>query len=125
MNLGTATSILRLIDSCITHLKAQRPSRTSNESKAEEEEEGTAASFEPRKGTFGKCGVLSRPSFVVSVVTFPPDLPEGTCPPRLNLRILGRNENEGDEWGGGSLAMLDNDDRVLSHYHSMLEKCVL
>jgi len=30
---------LRLIDSCITQLKAQRPSRTCNESKAEEEED--------------------------------------------------------------------------------------
>ena len=29
-------SYLRLIDSCITHLKAQRPSRTCNESKEEE-----------------------------------------------------------------------------------------
>jgi len=32
-------SYLRLIDSCITQLKAQGPSRTSNESKEEEEEE--------------------------------------------------------------------------------------
>jgi len=30
---------LRLIDSCITQLKAQGPSRTCNESKEEEEEE--------------------------------------------------------------------------------------
>jgi len=33
-------SYLRLIDSCITQLKAHEPSRTSDESK-EEEEEGT------------------------------------------------------------------------------------
>jgi len=33
-------SYLRLIDSCITQLKPQGPSRTCNESKAEEEEEG-------------------------------------------------------------------------------------
>ena len=32
-----AGSYLRLIDSCITHLKAQGPSRTCNESKEEEE----------------------------------------------------------------------------------------
>ena len=32
-------SYLRLIDSCITHLKAQGPSRTCNESKEEEAEE--------------------------------------------------------------------------------------
>ena len=32
-------SYLRLIDSCITQLKAQGPSRTCNESKEEEEEE--------------------------------------------------------------------------------------
>jgi len=31
-----AGSYLRLIDSCITHLKAQRPSRTCNERKEEE-----------------------------------------------------------------------------------------
>jgi len=32
-------SYLRLVDSCITQLKAQGPSRTCNESKEEEEEE--------------------------------------------------------------------------------------
>jgi len=35
-----AGSYLRLIDSCITQLKAQRISRTCNESEEEEEEEG-------------------------------------------------------------------------------------
>ena len=34
-----AVSYVRLIDSCVTDLKAQRPSRTCNASKAEEEEE--------------------------------------------------------------------------------------
>ena len=34
-----AGSYLRLIDSCITRLKAQEPSRTYSESKEEEEEE--------------------------------------------------------------------------------------
>ena len=34
-----AGSYLRLIDSCITQLKAQGPSRTCNEDKEEEEEE--------------------------------------------------------------------------------------
>ena len=34
-----AGSYLRLIDSCITQLKAQGPSRTCNECKEEEEEE--------------------------------------------------------------------------------------
>ena len=33
---------LRLIDSCITQLKAQGPSRTCNESEEEEEEEASA-----------------------------------------------------------------------------------
>jgi len=38
-NSGTeAGSYLRLIDSCITQLKAQGPSRTCNESKEEEED---------------------------------------------------------------------------------------
>ena len=36
-------SYLRLIDSCITQLKAQGPSRTCNESKEEEEEEAVAS----------------------------------------------------------------------------------
>ena len=35
-----AVSYLRLIDSCITQLKAQGPSRTCNESKKEEEDLG-------------------------------------------------------------------------------------
>jgi len=35
----TPVAYLRLIDSCITQLKAQGPSRTCNESKEEEEEE--------------------------------------------------------------------------------------
>jgi len=34
-----AGSYLRLVDSCITQLKAQGPSRTCNESKEEEQEE--------------------------------------------------------------------------------------
>ena len=37
-----ATSYLRLIDTCITQLKAQGPSRTCHESKEEEEEEEVA-----------------------------------------------------------------------------------
>ena len=51
LNLGTTTlhkcaaiaeagSYVRLIDSCITQLKAQGPSRTYNESKEEEEKKG-------------------------------------------------------------------------------------
>jgi len=39
-----AGSYVRLIDSCITQLKAQGPSRTCNESKEEEEEEGCTIS---------------------------------------------------------------------------------
>ena len=38
-----AGSYLRLIDACITQLQAQGPSRTCNESKAEEEEEDLVA----------------------------------------------------------------------------------
>ena len=41
--------LLRLIDSCITQLKAQGPSRTCNESK-EEEEEGFLVAECPRMG---------------------------------------------------------------------------
>ena len=40
-----AGSYLRLIDSCITQLKAQGPSRTCNESKEEEEEAVTACAW--------------------------------------------------------------------------------
>ena len=36
-------SYLRLIDSCITQLKAQGPSRTCNESKEEEEDSRTSS----------------------------------------------------------------------------------
>ena len=39
---------LRLIDSCITQLKAQGPSRTCNESKEEEGEARCGASAAPR-----------------------------------------------------------------------------
>ena len=38
---------LRLIDSCITQLKAQGPSRTCNESKEEEEEEDLSRLVHP------------------------------------------------------------------------------
>ena len=38
-HISEADSYLRLIDSCITQLKAQRPSRTCNKCKEEEEEE--------------------------------------------------------------------------------------
>ena len=38
---------LRLIDSCITQLKAQGPSRTCNESKEEEEDLVLARTLEP------------------------------------------------------------------------------
>ena len=41
-----AGSYLRLIDSCITQLKAQGPSRTCNESREEEEEEDSTFFFE-------------------------------------------------------------------------------
>ena len=43
-----AGSYLRLIDSCITQLKAQGPSRTCNESKGEEEE--PAGEADDRRG---------------------------------------------------------------------------
>ena len=46
-----AGSYLRLIDPCITQLKAQGPSRTCNESKEEEEKkEGRAVSTGPGPG---------------------------------------------------------------------------
>ena len=45
-----AGSYLRLIDSYITHLKAQGPSRTCNESKEEEEDFGG-------NRRLGRCGM--------------------------------------------------------------------
>jgi len=44
-----AGSYLRLIDSCITQLKAQRPSRTCNESKEEEEGGGLPRGSQSRR----------------------------------------------------------------------------
>ena len=46
-----AASYLRLIDSCITQLKAQGTSRTCNESKAEEEEKFSGALGPPHEST--------------------------------------------------------------------------
>jgi len=45
-----AGSYLRLIDSCITLLKAQGPSRACNESKEEEEEDAGRCSWEESRG---------------------------------------------------------------------------
>jgi len=50
---------LRLIDSCITQLKAQGPSRTCNESKEEEEEEATRIAIPAFPRARGNTG-LSR-----------------------------------------------------------------
>jgi hypothetical protein len=52
-----AVSSLRLIDSCITQLNAQGPSRTCNESKEEAEEAG--ASSLPRSSRYD-CRLLSQ-----------------------------------------------------------------
>ena len=49
-----AGSYLRLIDSCITQLKAQGPSRTCNESKEEEEDLGGASGL--GADGFARCG---------------------------------------------------------------------
>ena len=67
LRVGEAGSYLRLIDSCITQLKAQGPSKTCNGSKEEEEEGG---GWEVRqKGGFGKrcrrhCLVANRATLV-------------------------------------------------------------
>ena len=52
-------SYLRLIDSCITQLKAQGPSRTCNESKEEEEEEQAPDPSSPRCGARAVAHALS------------------------------------------------------------------
>ena len=55
----TSSSYLRLIDSCITQLKAQGPARTCNESKAEEEVTDAALSvalLHRKAGVRGKGG---------------------------------------------------------------------
>ena len=48
-----AGSYSRLIDSCITQLKAQGPSRTCNESKEDEEEEGWGVRRRSGRGRSG------------------------------------------------------------------------
>ena len=67
-----AGSYLRLIDSCITQLKAQGPSRTSNESKEEEEKNlpypYLQAPPSSRPPTFGILSLVSRPSDVKSAL---------------------------------------------------------
>ena len=66
-------SYLRLIDSCITQLKAQGPSRTCNESN-EEEEEGISYSTIERFGTLdesasqGQILAMASPIFQVKVL---------------------------------------------------------
>ena len=63
-----AGSYLRLIDSCITQLKAQRPSRTCNESK-EEEEEGMSSQLVvafARKNNLVRVGVFDIGWFIRS-----------------------------------------------------------
>ena len=54
---GVEGSYLRLIDSCITQLKAQGPFRTCDESKAEEEEQDEEEHVEsPRQRDLGGVG---------------------------------------------------------------------
>jgi len=53
---------VKLIDSCITHLKAQEPSRTCNESKEEEEEPRGQERVSLPRETVAACGVV-RPCF--------------------------------------------------------------
>ena len=67
-----AGSYSRLIDSCITQLKVQGPSRTCNESKKEEEE-----------GEEGVRGDLASPQMAPR--TYPPKMCPG-IPPRRALR---------------------------------------
>ena len=51
-----AGSYLRLIDSCITQLKAQGPSRTCNQSKEEEEEHLVLPSTQRAAKAFSVAG---------------------------------------------------------------------
>ena len=58
---------MRLIDSCITQLKAQGPSRTCNESKEEEEENLTAEPKEKIASTNATKIETARP-IVVAII---------------------------------------------------------
>ena len=51
-----AGSNLRLIDSCITQLKAQEPSRTCNESEDEEEKQTSRPGVEVRANIYSTFG---------------------------------------------------------------------
>ena len=67
-----AGSYLRLIDSCITQLTAQGPSRTCNESQEEEEV------------SFGEAPTLADallPQLVVSYTSVLGEVPQGRAPP--------------------------------------------
>ena len=63
-----AGSYLRLMNFCITQLKAQGPSRTCNESKEEEEEEGGAYLRRPLMDPLYQRRSL-RPSVVHAVLS--------------------------------------------------------
>ena len=53
-------SYSRLIDSCITQLKVQGPSRTCNESREEEEDYESRLTTEPLRQSFGcTCAIWS------------------------------------------------------------------
>jgi len=54
-----AGSYLRLIDSCITQLQAQGPSRTCNESKEEEERRGVHLGRSACNAISGRGGVVN------------------------------------------------------------------
>jgi len=54
-----AGSYLRLIDSCITQLTAQGPSRTCNESKEEEESDLDGGELDERHLAVGRGGRLA------------------------------------------------------------------
>ena len=68
-----AGSYLRLIDSCITRLKAQGPSRTCNESKEEEEEEEAKGTKPIRlahshRASAGLRGIKKHPTLAEAVL---------------------------------------------------------
>jgi len=78
-----------LIDSCITQLKAQGPSRTCNESK--EEESHTSPSTASVPGPFRVCGTILMVKWMVKWRVPSDRTPRPPCQlhvPRVNFRMV-------------------------------------
>jgi len=86
----TLRSLLRLIDSCITQLKAQGPSRTCNESKEEVYSTGALVGRRPSQGTRGPRSSTTTSCSTPSSQTTRSSLPSAptfTAPTRCTIGL--------------------------------------